>query len=148
MSDSLDISEWSSEDYGSKGEKENSTNTSTTNTTPKEDKKDIELVDVSTYFKNKDYIYILSRDDEVVCFSENKSEIIKALDFQKDKILIDYCSDYKIHVRNTGSLSDVYTKTIYTSPRNFFMCYENVLSVLKVQRVLHSRTVYFNSSFN
>lgn len=139
MSDSLDMSEWSSEDYSSKEEKENTTNT------PKDSKKDIELVDISEHFKNKDYIYILSRDDEVVCFSENKSEIIKALDFQKDKLLIDYCSDYKIHIRNNGSLSDVYTKTIYTSPRNFFICYERVLSVLKVQRVLHSRTVYFNS---
>lgn len=102
---------------------------------------------VMEFNNTKDYVYVLLKfgtdvtDGNILCFSPNRSDMIKMFQFYKSQIISAYSC--------TGSeriYTDVNRNTlnIYFRNSNFFFNYDKLLASFKIVKVPHFRTQMFH----
>lgn len=91
-----------------------------------------------TVKKPKTHIFVLKRDNEVVCFSQTKKEILNAMERQRKKImssyLLDSSSDSRLYFKYSDDNEVV---DIYCRNYNMLLSYDRLVCKLNISKVPH-----------
>ena len=94
-----------------------------------------------TFIKPRDSIYVLLRDDEVVCFCATIQEATRTIKFYKDQLVKQYPSSLFTVASNRNAVN------VYERRSNFFFNYDQLFTSFKIQKVPHCRTKIFDEKY-
>jgi hypothetical protein len=92
---------------------------------------------------NSDYIYVLSHDNKVICFSATKCDLLRALHVYKSNYMIK--SEIFIwEEKHETTKKDIIFVNVYERNPNFLFSYDRLVASFNIMKIPHFRTRIFN----